>query len=48
VGDPASAARDIEKVLAGAGIACTSVQPIEPALEDVFVAVLSHGREARP
>lgn len=48
VGDPASAARDIEKALAGAGIACTSVQPIEPALEDVFVAVLSSEREARP
>ena len=48
VGDPVSAKRDIEKALAGAGISCTSVQPIEPALEDVFVAVLSSGREARP
>jgi ABC-2 type transport system ATP-binding protein len=44
--DPASAARDIEKALAGAGISVSSVQPIEPALEDVFVAVLSSGREA--
>jgi ABC-2 type transport system ATP-binding protein len=48
VADPASSARDIEKVLAGAGISCTAVQPIDPVLEDVFVAVLSSGREARP
>jgi ABC-2 type transport system ATP-binding protein len=46
--DPVSAARDIEKALAAAGISCSSVHPIEPALEDVFVAVLSLGREARP
>jgi ABC-2 type transport system ATP-binding protein len=48
VADPASAARDIEKSLAGAGISCASVQPIDPSLEDVFVAVLSSGREGRP
>jgi ABC-2 type transport system ATP-binding protein len=46
--DPVSAARAIEKALAAAGISCSSVHPIEPALEDVFVAVLSLGREARP
>jgi ABC-2 type transport system ATP-binding protein len=48
VADPASATRDIEKALAGAVISCSSVRPIEPALEDVFVAVLSPGREGAP
>jgi ABC-2 type transport system ATP-binding protein len=48
VTDPASAARDIEKALGGAGIPCSSVREVEPALEDVFVAALSQRREADP
>ncbi|PWB66428.1 MAG: multidrug ABC transporter ATP-binding protein [Deltaproteobacteria bacterium] len=45
--DPASAARDIGKALDAAGIPFSPVQPIEPALEDVFVAAIASGEEAR-
>ncbi|MGE5753798.1 MAG: ABC transporter ATP-binding protein, partial [Deltaproteobacteria bacterium] len=45
--DPGSAVRDIGKALDGAGIPFSPVQPIEPALEDVFVAAIASGEEAR-
>jgi ABC-2 type transport system ATP-binding protein len=45
--DPVSAVRDIEKALGGSGIPHAPVQPIEPALEDVFVAAIASGEEAR-
>jgi ABC-2 type transport system ATP-binding protein len=45
--DPASAARGIEKALAGAGIPVSSAEPVEPGLEDVFVAAIASGEEAR-
>jgi ABC-2 type transport system ATP-binding protein len=39
--DAAQAARRVAEVLAAAGVALESVRPIEPSLEDVFVAVLA-------
>lgn len=45
--DPGSAVRGIEKALAGAGIPFSPVRPIEAALEDVFVAAITSGEEAR-
>jgi ABC-2 type transport system ATP-binding protein len=45
---PGVTAHKIEKALAAAGIPRSTVQPIEPALEDVFVAVISARHEGRP
>jgi hypothetical protein len=45
--DPGSAVRDIGKALDGSGIPCSPAQRIEPALEDVFVAAIASGEEAR-
>ena len=38
---------EAEKILQEAGLKVTSIRPIEPALEDVFVSVLSGGRGER-
>lgn len=46
--EPDMVRQGVEKALEDAGISLSRVQPIEPALEDVFVAVLSSGREANP
>jgi ABC-2 type transport system ATP-binding protein len=46
--DPGVAAHEIEKALAAAGVPRSTVQPFEPALEDVFVAVISARQEGRP
>jgi len=46
--EPDLARQGVERALKGAGISLSRVQPIEPALEDVFVAVLSSEREANP
>ena len=45
--DPELARKGIETALRNAGIPVSRVQPVEPILEDVFVAVLSSGGEAR-
>ena len=45
--DPELARKGIGKALRDAGIPVSRVQPVEPILEDVFVAVLSSGGEAR-
>lgn len=45
--EPGLARQGIEKALRNAGIPVSQVQPVEPILEDVFVAVLSSDREAR-
>jgi ABC-2 type transport system ATP-binding protein len=39
-GDPGATAKQAEDVLAAAGLKTEEVQPIEPALEDVFISVL--------
>ncbi len=46
--DSGFAVREIERALASAGIPISQVQPVEPALEDVFVSVLSSGQDASP
>jgi len=43
--DPEVTRQGIEKALRNAAIPVTKVQPVEPILEDVFVAVLSSGGE---
>jgi ABC-2 type transport system ATP-binding protein len=46
--DPEGALAAVEKTLEAAGVPYSPVRHVEPALEDVFVAVLSAGEEARP
>jgi len=42
---PEKAARDVELILRKEGLDCTGIRPIEPALEDVFVSVLTAEKE---
>jgi ABC-2 type transport system ATP-binding protein len=37
----------VRELVAEAGLSLESVRPIEPSLEDVFVAVLAGGKETR-
>ncbi|MBP2682495.1 MAG: transporter related [Deltaproteobacteria bacterium] len=45
--DPEMARKGIEKALRNAAIPVSGVQPVEPTLEDVFIAVLSSDGDAR-
>jgi ABC-2 type transport system ATP-binding protein len=41
--DPAAAEQSARAALQAAGVAVSSIRPIEPSLEDVFIAVLGNG-----
>jgi ABC-2 type transport system ATP-binding protein len=43
--DPAAAEPSARAVLQRAGVAVSSIRPIEPSLEDVFIAVLGNGSQ---
>jgi len=45
VKDPDRAVAGVEKALKGAQIPSSSIRKIEPSLEDIFVSMVSSGRE---
>ena len=40
VDDPGSGPQAIRSILAAAGVAVTALEPVEPSLEDVFIALV--------
>ena len=46
--EPEAARRQVEQVLAGAGLVVEDLRPIEPSLEDVFISVLAGKQGEEP